>query len=598
MSGITTLNALFLSACARGKREAILYPDGEAYLPLSHEGYYQAVREISFGLRALGMQPGAKVAILAENSWKWTAVDYAVLAAGGVTVPIYVTYPSDAVCDLLRRSHAWTIVASTAAQLEKVAACKERGNLPELRHLILLDQEDPRAVAWEALREKGRTFERERGDDFRVTALRARPGDLATLIYTSGTTGIPKGVMLSHGNIVSNVLSALSDFDLGESDTILSFLPLSHILERMVTFAFFYAGCTIAFGRSMETIPQDLRQVRPTIFTAVPRLYEKTFAKIQETAKASPVKWAIMRRAESTARKASKWRVGGKPLPLCFRPRYALARAVVFRRILDGLGGRLRFCVSGGAPLSPRLAEFFIGAGVDIFEGYGLTETSPVLAVNSPGRRRIGSVGHIISGVRITLASDGEILAKGPGVFEGYYEDPESTREAFTPEGWLKTGDIGRLDADGFLFITDRKKDIIVTAGGKNIAPQPIENRLKTLPGIQHAVVIGDRRPYPVVLLVPDFAWLDRWAAARGLGSPGPDGWVAHPEVRAHFAALVEEAVAAFSPFERPKKFALLSRDLSIEAGHLTPTLKVRRAAIARHFAGVIEGLYGPQETE
>ncbi len=596
MTAVATLNELFLAACARGKREAILYPDGETYRPMSHAGYSDAVREVSFGLRALGMERGAKVAILAENSWKWTAADYAVLAAGGVTVPIYITYPSDAVCDLLKRSHAWAIAASNAAQLEKVIACRGQGNLPDLRHLVLLDDEDGRALAWEALRQKGRAFAEEHGDDFEAVARRAGPEDLATLIYTSGTTGLPKGVMLTHGNIVSNATAALSVFDMCEDDTILSFLPLSHILERMVNYAFFYAGCTIAYGRSMETIPQDLRQVRPTVFTAVPRLYEKTFAKVQEAAKNSPLKRAILRWAEATAKAASTRRVEGRPLHPCFRPRYALARAVVFKKLLAGLGGRLRFCVAGGAPLSPRLAEFFIGAGVDIYEGYGLTETSPVVAANCPGRRRIGSVGPVLPGVTVKLADDGEILVKGPGVFGGYYEDAEATREAFDPDGFFKTGDVGRLDADGYLFITDRKKDIIVTAGGKNIAPQPIENRLKTLPGIQHAVMIGDRRPYPVVLLVPDFAWLDRWASDRGLGPAGPDGWGDHPEVRAHYASLVEEACAAFTPYERPKKFALLPRDLSIEAGHLTPTLKVRRANVARHFAPVIHSLYGPEE--
>jgi long-chain acyl-CoA synthetase len=596
MTPAATLNELFLAGCARGRREAILYPEGEAFRPMSHAGYLEAVRTLAFGLRALGMQPGAKVAILAENSWRWTATDYAVLCSGGVTVPIYATYPSDAVCDLLRRSHAWAIVASTASQLEKVIACRAQGNLPELRHLVLMDQEDPRAAAWEALRERGRAFAREHGDDFEAAARRTRPEDLATLLYTSGTTGVPKGVMLSHGNIVSNARACLEVFELGEGDTILSFLPLSHILERMVNYAFFYAGCTIAYGRSMETIPQDLRLARPTVFTAVPRLYEKTFAKIQEAAKGSPLKAAILRWAEATAKRASGHFVRGTPLPLSLRPRYALARALVYRKVLEGLGGRLRFCVAGGAPLSPRLAEFFIGAGVDIFEGYGLTETSPVLAANCTRGRRIGSVGPVLPGVTLKIAPDGEILAKGPGVFQGYFEDPRATAEAFDADGFFRTGDIGRLDPDGFLFITDRKKDLIVTAGGKNVAPQPIENRLKTLPGIQHAVVIGDRRPYPVVLLVPDFAWLERWAAGRGLGAPGPAGWTGHPEVRAHFAALVEEAVAPFAPYERPKKFALLPSDLSIEAGHLTPTLKVRRGTVERHFAREIQALYGPEE--
>jgi len=586
-----TLNDLFFKATGYGKVRAILYPREGRFVSLSHARFREEVRWLSMGLRALGCVADTPVALLAENSWKWAALDYAILAAGGVTAPIYAAYPTDYVRDHLARSHARMAAVSTRAQLEKVLAL--RPDLPELERIILMEGTDPAAVSWEDLKARGRKFMADRGDDFEDHARARRPGDAATLLFTSGTAGVPKGIRLTHRNILSDVLATAALFDLNPGDTSLSFLPLSHILERMVNYAFFVSGVTIAYGESMERIAPNLRQVRPTVFTAVPRLYEKTFARIQEAVGDSALKAGIISWAERVARQRAQRRLAGKPLPLTLRFSAALAHLLVFRKIQRGLGGRVRFCISGGAPLSPRLAEFFIGAGVNIYEGYGLTETSPVLAVNTALRRRIGSVGQPLPCVEMRLAPDGEILVRGPNVFHEYYEDPASTREAFTADGFFRTGDVGRFDGDGFLFITDRKKDILVTAGGKNIAPQPIENRLKTMPGIQHAILLGDRRPYPVVLIIPDMAHLQAWALAKGIPEPSVGSLVDDPRVQARYAALVEEACRPLAAFERPKKFILLPQELTLEGGLLTPTLKIRRSALERRFASVIDRLYG-----
>jgi long-chain acyl-CoA synthetase len=586
-----TLNDLFLAGTAFGKARAILYPENGRYLAFSHARFHEEVRCLSMGLRALGCDADTPVALLAENSWKWAAMDYAILAAGGVTVPIYAAYPPAYVRDHLARSHARLAAVSTRAQLEKVLAL--RSVLPDLQGIILMEGADPAAASWEDVKARGRKFMAARGDDFEARARERKPGDAATLLFTSGTAGVPKGILLTHRNILSDVLATAALFDLNPKDTSLTFLPLSHILERMVNYAFFICGVTIAYGESMERIAPNLRQVRPTVFTAVPRLYEKTFARIQDAIGDSALKTGIISWAERVARQRATRRLAGKPLPLPLRFSAALAHLLVYRKILRGLGGRLRFCISGGAPLSPRLAEFFIGAGVNVYEGYGLTETSPVLAVNTARHRRIGSVGLPLPCVEMRLAPDGEILVRGPNVFAEYYEDPETTREAFTGDGFFRTGDVGRFDDEGFLFITDRKKDILVTAGGKNIAPQPIENRLKTMPGIQHAILLGDRRPYPVALIIPDMAQLQAWAAAQGIADTAAEALVDHPLIQARYAALMEEACRPLPAFERPKKFVLLPQELTLEGGLLTPTLKIRRSALARRFASVIDQLYG-----
>jgi long-chain acyl-CoA synthetase len=590
MPEIRTLNDLFLAAVAHDKAQAILYPLEGRYLSLGHREFFDIVRKLSMGLRDLGIEPGATVALVAENSWRWAAMDYAILAAGGITVPVYAAYTAEQVCDLFKRSHTRLAVVSTPAQMDKIRSC--RAGLPELGRVVLMEGSDAEAVSWEDLLRKGQAFLDRKGDDFERLARAAQPEDGATLIFTSGTTGIPKGTLLTHRNIVSNVLATTAMFDLNSRDTSLTFLPLSHILERMVNYAFFFSGVTVAYAESMERIAANMRQVRPTIFTAVPRLYEKTYARIQEEIGASALKAGIFAWAERVARQTTVLRLARAPMPLSLRISHALARLLVYRKILNGMGGRLKFCISGGAPLSSKLAEFFIGAGVDVYEGYGLTETSPVVAVNTALRRRIGSVGMPLPCLEMRLEPDGEILVKGPSVFRGYFEDPAATAEAFTADGFFRTGDIGEVDRDGFLFITDRKKDLLVTAGGKNIAPQPIENLLKTIPGIQHAVVLGDRRPYPVVLIIPDLAHLQKWAASQGIPPSVLEALDRDPRVREHYATLLDEAFRSLAHFERPKKFALLPLELTIGGELLTPTLKIRRSAISRRFASVIERLY------
>jgi long-chain acyl-CoA synthetase len=431
-----------------------------------------------------------------------------------------------------------------------------------------------------------------RATAWRTEALTVRPDDLATLIYTSGTTGLPKGVMLTHDNLYSNVLESASKIPFSGHDVALSFLPLSHVFERMGDYLFWATGTSIAYAESIDTVPLNLQEVRPTFCMSVPRLYEKMYARILENALAGGgLKQTIFFWARSVAEAWADEKLSGREPGGLLAIKYSIAQRLVFSKLLQRTGGRLRYFVSGGAPLAPEINKFFYAAGLTILEGYGLTETSPVIAVNTPDAFRIGTVGKPIAGVEVRIAADGEILTRGPHVMRGYYNNPVATAEAIDGEGWFHTGDIGVLE-DGFLRITDRKKDIIVTAGGKNIAPQPIENKIKTNKYISQAVMIGDKRKFPVLLVVPNFDQLEPWAGRKNIIWTSRSQLLTMPTVKAKIEKEVAKETDGLARYETPKKIALLEHDFSVERGELTPTLKVKRRVIDRDYKALIDALY------
>jgi long-chain acyl-CoA synthetase len=591
---VRTLNELLLRAVREHDRpDAFLSKREGRWHPVSHREFAELVEDVAAGLLDLGAAPGDRVGLLSENRLEWAACDYAILAAGAVTVPIYATLPSNQIEYILNDCEARVLFVSNAGH--RATALDVRARLRPDLVIVSFDAAGdgvPGVLSLDALRERGRRRRAAHPDELPARRSAVRAEELASIIYTSGTTGLPKGVMLSHGNIVSNVLAALSVFPIGPTDSCLSFLPLCHIFERMAGhFTMMHAGASVAYAESMDTVPDNLAEVRPTLLISVPRLYEKMHARVLDAiAKAPPIRQKLFAWAMDVGRRRSRLLLSGRPVPGGLAFQFRLASRLVFSKLKGRLGGRIRFMVSGGAPLSPDIAEFFHAADVLILEGYGLTETSPVISANRLGAMRIGTVGQPFPGVEVRLADDGEILVKSPGVMLGYYRLPEATAEALQ-DGWFHTGDIGRIDPGGFLTITDRKKDLIVTAGGKNVAPQPLEYRLKQDPLVAEAVVIGDRRPYCVALLVPDFAKLEAWASANGVPTERP-ALLADPRVTQLFLERLEPMNRDLAPFERIKRVGLIDRELTVAGGELTPTLKVKRRVVVERFRPLIEELY------
>ena len=599
MSTPATLTELFFATAERfrGRPVALAAKRDGRWITLSHAELLERVQACCCALRELGLAPGDRVAILSENRPEWAITDYACLAARCVDVPVYPTLPAKQVEYILRDSGAVVVCVSTAAQLAKLR--EVRGALPAIRQVIGFDAglSGPDVLGFEALLARGREA-LPRHPDWRSDALTVRAEDLATIIYTSGTTGEPKGVMLSHGNIASNVAACLELLPLSQRDHCLSLLPLSHIFERMAGhYLMFEAGVAIHYAEGFEQVPRNLGEVHPTVCCAVPRLYEKIYAKAFEAASTgSPLKKKLFFWAKRVGEEWTTRTLGGKPIPSDLRLARFAADLLVFSRIRARVGGRLRYFISGGAPLSPEIARFFYAAGMQIYEGYGLTETSPVISVNTPKDLKIGTVGKPLRGVEVRIAEDGEILTRGPHVMQGYWQKPEATHEALDPDGWFHTGDIGELDAEGFLRITDRKKDLIVTAGGKKVAPQPIEGLLKLNKFISNAVLLGDRRKFPIALLVPNFERLEPWAKEAGLRWTSREELVALPEIEAQLAGEAKKNLRDLAQFEVPKRFLVLARDFSIESGELTPKLSIRRKVVEQHNADRIEALYAEAE--
>ena len=593
MPSPTTLNELYFGALDRFLQRPVVMRrkiDGR-WIDLSYRGLADQVKETAFGLTALGITTGDRVAILSENRPEWAIADYACLSDRCTDVPIYPTLPAKQIEYLLNDSGAVAIFVSTQVQTDKILEI--RANVPGLKHIFAMDAtvKGNGVIAMDALREKGRSSGLDAGR-WRTEALTVKPDDLATFIYTSGTTGDPKGVMLTHGNLTSNVVAGLSVLGLASSDECLSFLPLSHVFERMLDYSYFYRKTSIAYAESIDKLSANFVEVKPVCFGAVPRVYEKVQARIMANVDSGPGwKKKLFAWAVEIGKQRVPYMESGKALPAGLARKAKIADALVFKKIRARLGGRFQFAVSGGAPLSRALAEFFIGAGVQIYEGYGLTETSPVICVSGPGRWRLGTVGRAIRNVQVKIAEDGEILTRGPHVMKGYFNKPDATAEAIDKDGWFHTGDIGNLDADGFLAITDRKKDLIVLANGKKAAPQPIENELKKSPFISLPVVIGDRQKFLAALIVPDFDKLKEWVAAGHLQVD----WLrldANPDVRRLYQREIDTYNADKAHHEQIRAFAILPADLTIEDGSITPTLKVKRRILESRYHGLIESMY------
>jgi long-chain acyl-CoA synthetase len=533
------------------------------------------------GFAGMGIGKGDRVAIICGNRPEWHITDVALHHLGALDVPIYTTLLAPQVAGILQDSRARAVVVENADQLAKVV--EVRASCPELSEVIVIDGDAGAGVR--TLAACTTPLDPAAAERY-LEAARARvePSDLATLIYTSGTTGEPKGAMLTHDNFVFDATSASSQVPWPtRGETALSFLPLSHVLERLVDYIYFERGVTIAYCGVLE-IADALGRVKPAMFTAVPRVYEKIYDKIQqEVAKGSAVKQALFRKAVNVA--VADYRRGSKSLL------YHVFDKLVYAKLRHGFGGRVRFSISGGAPLPSFVGEFFHAVGVLVLEGYGLTETSPVITVNTPPRHRIGTVGPLIPGVEVKIGGDGEIFTRGRHVMKGYWNKPEATAASIDDQGWFATGDIGEFD-DVYLRITDRKKDLLVTAGGKNVAPQPIEGKLKESPLIENAVLFGDRKPFIVALLVPSFEELERWAAQRGIDATDRAALLARPELAAEFQAVVDAVNRDLARFEAVKKFRLIAEPLSMDKGELTPTLKVKRRVIEKRYANLIDALY------
>ena len=596
-----TLIRIFLDTVAQQPRPALFMrrvgdiAGKGRWESLSSERARTDVESLALGLAGLGVRRGDKVALLSENRYEWAITDLATLGQGAVTVPIYPTLTAPQCQYILENSEAQVCVVSTPAQMEKVLAVA--ASLPKLTTIVVMDPppvaRDPRVRPWTTVLADGERRRTADPNGFRVLADATRPNDLATIIYTSGTTGEPKGAMLTHDNIASNVLACLEVVELKPTDSCLSFLPLCHIFERMAgLYAMLAAGCTIAYARSVDTVAVDAQEVRPTILCGVPRFFEKVYARVMENAGQQPaLRRAIFHWGLGVGQKMARLRFQGKTAGLGLGFVATIADRLVGHKVRERVGGRIRYCISGGAPLGPKILEFFFAIGIPILEGYGLTETSPVICLTQPGRERPGAVGPPIPGTEIRFGPEGELLVKGPGVMQGYFRNDEATRAALR-DGWFHTGDVGHLDDEGFLRITDRLKDLLVTAGGKKVAPQPLEAKLKTSRWVSEAVMLGDQRPYCVALLVPNFANLEAEAKAKGWPASSRRELLASPGVRSLYQGVIDELNAGLAPFETIKRFELLDRDLSAEAGELTPTLKVRRKIVSQTFAGLIEGMY------
>ncbi len=587
---IETLSELFLVVAGRSQADCLQYKTGGSYAKISTAELVDRVRRLATALEGLGVAPGERVALMAENGPHWPVVDFATLSLGAVLVPIYPTLTPDQAAYVANDCGAEVVLVEGTERLAGLLG--ERADMPRVRRFVVIGDEPQgdEALSFGSLLTDSPPMPL---DELERRARAVKPDDLATFIYTSGTTGNPKGVMLTHGNVTSNVLASLECMDIEGGFTALSFLPLSHSFERTIDYIYFYRGCSIAYAESIQTVGQNLLEVNPHVFVSVPRVYEKVIAKVNESIAASPpAKQKIFHWAERVAREALPYRLRRVKPPGLLAVKVALADKLVFGKIQQRLGNRFQFAMSGGAPLAPEIARFFWGAGLEIYEGYGLSETSPVLTVNRRGQTKLGTVGQAIPGVELEIAEDGEILARGPNIMRGYHNLPEETAEAIDADGWFHTGDIGELDEDGFLQITDRKKEIIVNAYGKNVAPAPIENALKASRFIGQAVVIGDRRKMLAALLVPDFETLEGWARREGVDGADRRALLDEPRVRELFTAEVEAVNRELARYEQIHLWQLMPDEFTIETGELTPTQKIKRRIISQKYGELIESLY------
>ncbi|MDZ7263363.1 MAG: long-chain fatty acid--CoA ligase [candidate division KSB1 bacterium] len=593
----STLTEMFLNTVkTHGPKTSLMTKVGGQYQGFSYQELGERVKHFALGLASLGVHRGDRVSLLSENRPEWAIADLAIISLGAINVPIYPTLIPKQIEYILNDSEAKVIITSTAEQTQKILQILR--DLPVLKYIIFINPiENPSAqmFSFEQVAVRGQEFEKAQPDYYDKATKAVMPDDPCGIIYTSGTTGNPKGAILTHNNILSNVKGGVATLKISSDDTFLSFLPLCHVFERMAGhFCALSAGSTIAYAESIDTVAQNLGEVKPTIMTSVPRLFEKMYTRVLENAAAGgAVKKKIFDWAIKTGEKYVQAQAEGKINgPLKFK--YNLATKLVFSKLHERVGGRLRFFISGGAPLPKEIGEFFHYAGIKILEGYGLTETSPVIAVNLEEKFKFGTVGPALKagGVEVKIADDGEILTRGPHVMKGYYKKPAETNEVIDDDGWLHTGDIGFLDDDGYLVITDRKKNIIVTSGGKNIAPAPIENTMLTSPLIDQILVIGDRRKFLSALVVPNFEMLSSYAKEQNIAYKDQAELVQHPKINQWVASEIERLSSGLARFEQIKAFRLMPRLFTIEEGELTPTLKIKRKVVEEKYAELIDSMY------
>jgi long-chain acyl-CoA synthetase len=587
--GLRTLNDIFLAVCQRRRDRVMMQREVLGWVSISSMELYRNVVGVARALQSWGIAKGDRVAILSENRSEWTITDWAALSLGAVTVPIYATQTADQTSFILNDSGPRVIAVSSKQQLEKVLTIQRR---TPVEHVLVMDAvEAAHATHLASLMLQGPT---DFDSEFNGYAAAISSADPATIIYTSGTTGTPKGATLTHGNMASNIQCSLEGFSIGAGEEVsVSFLPLSHVTARHVDFALLYRGVVLAYCSDIARLQKVLAEVKPDIFVGVPRVYEKIRQQvILQTA--SPSKNAIYRWALKTGR-AHREEILNQIEPEALA--WKMANRLVFSKVRAGMGGKAKEFISGGAPLGRELAEWYADIGIRIHEGYGLTETSPVIAVNNPKAHKLGTVGKPLSNVEVRIAEDGEILVRGPSVFQGYWNRPEETAAAFV-DGWFKTGDIGNLDSEGFLSVTDRKKDLIKTSGGKFIAPQPIENSLKLNPLIGTVVVLGDRRKFPAVMISPHFPLLEDWARANKIEFSSRASLVAHPKVQALYEGIVDELNSGLARFEKLKRVLVISEEFSPDDGTMTHTFKLRRRGIEEKYRSLIDDMYAKAEAD
>ena len=600
---IDTLVDLFRRTVSAEKANLLNYKRAGAWHAVSARELDQKTRATAMGLYALGVRAGDRVALLAENSPEWTIADLGTLNCGAADVPIYATQSPRQVAYILDDAGVEVIFVSTREQYQRVREALDAAS--RLRSIILFEPfetDDRRVMSFDQLLERGRAADADEPNLYETLRASVASDSLATLIYTSGTTGEPKGVMLTHGNIVSNVLASAGILPFDSESVVLSSLPLSHIFERSGFYLYLYGHATIFYAESIDLVGQNMREVRPHFLTSVPRLFEKIHDRAMERAESNGrVQGAIARWAVEVATDWAEVASRHGKVGLWLNLKRTLAVKLVFARWRASMGGRIRFFVSGGAPLSADLARIFYGAGLPILQGYGLTESSPVISANTPAENRLGSVGRPLEGVSVRIAEDGEVLCSGPNIMRGYYNRPAETAAALQRDGdgrtWLHTGDIGHLDADGFLFITDRKKDLLKTSGGKYIAPQPIENAIRQSRFVNQVVVIGDGRKFPAALIVPNMDALASYAALKGIAYTSPKELLEEPRIVDLIDRQVAKYTAELSQYEKIKAVTLLGRELTVENGELTPTLKVRRRIVVEKYKDLIDRMYAAKES-
>ena len=589
---IETIPQVFINTIKSFQKEDLmLYKSGGKYIPVSTSEFEEKVKGFALGLKDLGLNAGEKLIILSENRPEWVMTNFANLCLGATTVPIYTTLAPEQIRYIIDDSDAKIVVCSNLDLWGKLNVIKDQ--LDKVTHFICFETEAPEGVlSFKDVVASGNKLTSNEPDLFEKMALRVQPENLASIIYTSGTTGVPKGVMLTHFNLISNMMAVCQIIEFSSDDTSLSWLPLSHSFEHLVTVAYIYKGVSIGYAESVETVAANMLELRPHLLTSVPRLYEKIYAAIMESVlSGSGLKRKIFFWALKTGKKVGQKKLRGQKVSGLLETKRKIAHKLVFSKIIAKTGGRVRLFVSGAAPLSKDIAEFFHALGIVILEGYGLTETSPAITLNTFEHVKFGTVGRPVPGVEVKIAEDGEILAKGPNIMKGYYKKPAETEEVFDGE-WFKTGDVGFIDTDGFITITDRKKDIIVTAGGKNVAPQQIENLLRTSPFIINAVAIGDRRKFVSALIVPEFDKLESYAKANKISFSSRGELLNNEKILNKIEEEIAKSTDDLARYEKIKKFALLKRDFEIEKGEMTPTLKVKRNIVEDKYKILIDSFY------